>query len=40
MLCSLQEDLWSCLTATDYIPCFTGTTTYTIYRNQPVIDGE
>lgn len=33
------RDLLSCLTSTDYIPCFTGSSTYTIFRNQPVIDG-
>jgi hypothetical protein len=34
-----QSDLIAALTATDYIPCFTGRHTYTIFRNQPVIDG-
>lgn len=37
--CLLQADLKSALTATDYIPCFTGDTVYTLFRNNPVIDG-
>ena len=34
-----QHDVASALLATDFIPCFSGPTTYTIFRNQPVIDG-
>ncbi|KAI7842840.1 hypothetical protein COHA_003585 [Chlorella ohadii] len=34
-----KADLKSALTATDFIPCFTGDTVYTIFRNHPVIDG-
>jgi hypothetical protein len=34
-----KSDVKSALTATDYIPCFTGDTVYTTFRNNPVIDG-
>ncbi|KIZ05966.1 hypothetical protein MNEG_1991 [Monoraphidium neglectum] len=34
-----KADLVSCLTASDHIPCFTGPTLYTMFRNEPVIDG-
>ena len=35
----MQADLKSALTSTDWIPCFTGQTMFTLFRNQPVIDG-
>eukprot|EP00882_Tetradesmus_deserticola_P014328 GHRQ01015236.1.p1 GENE.GHRQ01015236.1~~GHRQ01015236.1.p1 ORF type:complete len:221 (+),score=73.29 GHRQ01015236.1:36-698(+) len=35
----LQDDLISNLLGTSYLPCFSGPTTYTIFRNQPVLDG-
>lgn len=38
-LAILQADLKSALTSTDYIPCWTGSSTFTLFRNQPVIDG-
>ncbi|KAI8470321.1 MAG: hypothetical protein J3K34DRAFT_261597 [Monoraphidium minutum] len=34
-----KNDLISCLTTTDFLPCWTAPTTYTIYRNQPAFDG-
>jgi hypothetical protein len=34
-----QADLISALTGTDYISCFSGRHTYTLFRNSPVIDG-
>ncbi|GBF88086.1 hypothetical protein Rsub_00798 [Raphidocelis subcapitata] len=34
-----KADVVSALTATDFIPCFSGPTTYTLFRDQPVIDG-
>lgn len=36
---SSKADLRSAMLSTNWIPCFSGGTTYTIYRNQPVIDG-
>ncbi|KIZ00987.1 hypothetical protein MNEG_6975 [Monoraphidium neglectum] len=32
-------DLITSLHSTDFLPCFAGLTTYTTFRNQPVIDG-
>ncbi|KAF6253620.1 hypothetical protein COO60DRAFT_1463118 [Scenedesmus sp. NREL 46B-D3] len=34
-----RDDLISNLLGTSYLPCFSGPTTYTIFRNQPVLDG-
>jgi hypothetical protein len=33
------QDLVDALTATDMIPCFSDTTAFSIFRNQPVVDG-
>jgi hypothetical protein len=35
----LQDDLIANLLGTSYLPCYSGPTTYTIFRNQPVLDG-
>jgi hypothetical protein len=35
----LQDDLIASLLGTSYLPCYSGPTTYTIFRNQPVLDG-
>ena len=34
------QDLVDALTATVMIPCFSDTTAFSIFRNQPVVDGE
>ncbi|KAI8468806.1 MAG: hypothetical protein J3K34DRAFT_295289 [Monoraphidium minutum] len=34
-----KNDLIAALTSTGHIPCYSGTTLFTYYKNQPVIDG-
>uniref|UniRef100_A0A383VPF3 PNPLA domain-containing protein n=1 Tax=Tetradesmus obliquus TaxID=3088 RepID=A0A383VPF3_TETOB len=34
-----RDDLIANLLGTSYLPCYSGPTTYTIFRNQPVLDG-
>jgi hypothetical protein len=34
-----RADVMSALLATSYLSCFSGPTPYTIFRNQPVMDG-
>jgi hypothetical protein len=35
----LQNDVVSALVSTTFLPCASGPSTYTIYRNEPTIDG-
>lgn len=34
-----KEDLVDSLVASTYLPCFTGPTSFVVYRDQPAIDG-
>lgn len=34
-----DRELASAMTATSHLPCFSGLTTYTVFKGQPVVDG-